>query len=88
MAIHVKNVTIEAYRGISNLKLDNLNHINVLTGDNNSGKTSVMEVLSYIESPEYIGTWVSSSRRNNGQRALFYNYFYNDFAYSILFWRF
>ena len=79
MAIHVKNVTIEAYRGISNLKLDNLNHINVLTGDNNSGKTSVMEVLSYIESPEYIGTWVSSSRRNNGQRALFYNYFYNMF---------
>ena len=54
MAIHVKNVTIEAYRGISNLKLDNLNHINVLTGDNNSGKTCVMEVLSYIESPEYI----------------------------------
>lgn len=79
MAIHVRNVTIDAYRGISNLKLENLNHINVLTGDNNSGKTSVMEILSYIDSPECISTWVSSSRRNSGQKTLFYNYFYNMF---------
>ena len=34
----------------------------------------------YRESGIYIGTWVSSSRRNNGQRALFYNYFYNMFS--------
>lgn len=79
MAIHVKSVTIDAYRGINSLKLDNLNHINVLTGDNNSGKTSVMEVLSYIKSPEYINTWLNSSRRNNWQRTMFYNYFYNMF---------
>lgn len=39
MAQHVKEFNIECFRGIRNLRLQNLNDINVLTGDNNAGKT-------------------------------------------------
>lgn len=35
----INSINIETFRGISNLKLDNLAEINILTGDNNSGKT-------------------------------------------------
>lgn len=79
MAKHISNVTIKAYRGICNLKLENLNHINILTGDNNSGKTSIMEVLSYIQQPQFIGTWARTARRNPGSKILFFSHFYNMF---------
>lgn len=79
MAIHIQNVAIESYRGLQNLQLDNLNHINIITGDNNSGKTSVLEVLSFIGNPESISTWLKTGRRSLGISSSFYNYFYNMF---------
>lgn len=36
MAVHIKNLKIDSYRGIKNLELSNLADINVLTGDNNT----------------------------------------------------
>lgn len=45
MAIHIKDFDIQEYRGIKNLTLKNLNSINILTGNNNSGKTSILEIL-------------------------------------------
>ncbi len=41
MAIHITELNIETYRGIKSLKLNNLAPINIITGDNNCGKTSV-----------------------------------------------
>lgn len=57
MAIHVKNLKIDSYRGIKNLELSNLADINILTGDNNTGKTSVLEVLRSLNSPTEIESW-------------------------------
>ena len=45
MAEHIRELFIHDYKGIHELKLQHLNSINILTGDNNSGKTSVLEVL-------------------------------------------
>ena len=44
MANHIENIDIVHFRGIHSLAIDNLNHINIIAGDNNSGKTSVLAV--------------------------------------------
>jgi len=51
MAVHIRNLNIESFRGIRGLALDNLNHVNIIAGDNNSGKTSVLEALMFLRSP-------------------------------------
>ncbi len=44
----MKNICIDRYRGIKNLKIDGLKRINLVVGDNNCGKTSVMEALQLL----------------------------------------
>ncbi len=51
MAIHIENMYIESFRGIHKLNLDNLNHINIIAGDNNSGKTSILESILFLRNP-------------------------------------
>lgn len=81
MARHIRQLDIEAYRGIQDLKLRNLNHINILTGDNNSGKTSVLEVLSGMRDPYSILAWTSMilNRVSIARKKLFYHELYNLF---------
>lgn len=62
MSVNIKSFNIVSYKGLANITLDNLNVINVLTGDNNSGKTSVLELLKTIEDPENIYNWTSGIR--------------------------
>lgn len=73
MAKHIREVQIEAYRGIEELKLEGLNHINMLIGDNNSGKTSVLEIISSVDNPHNIGTWVAITREYTSRRRNFFN---------------
>ena len=63
------------------LTLDNLNFINILTGDNNSGKTSVLELLSSIDNPQNTGAWILCSRTDSlrSRNRLYFNGFYNMF---------
>lgn len=79
MERYIQDFTIHAYKGIHNLKLDNLNIINILTGDNNSGKTSALELLSTLESPENTRSWALGSRVNSGANTLYFNCYYNMF---------
>lgn len=62
MARHITNLDIDDYRGLKDVRLHDFNDINILTGNNNSGKTSVLEVLSSIGNPESILTWVRMCR--------------------------
>jgi energy-coupling factor transporter ATP-binding protein EcfA2 len=57
------NVTIEGFRGIRDLSLDNLGLINLLVGPNNSGKTSVLEALSILCNPEDPYEWLRVVQR-------------------------
>lgn len=81
MAIHLKNVHIECYRGITDLELKNLNGINILTGDNNSGKTSILELLSTLQSPYSFETWNICAREplRRGFRRAYFEMFYSLF---------
>ena len=61
--VYIKRLDIKTFRGISSLQLDELCPINILTGDNNSGKTSVLEVIRSYESPEDLRAWGNLLRR-------------------------
>lgn len=61
-AKHIEEFYIESYRGIKKMRLSDLNDINILTGNNNSGKTSVLELISSMENPLSISTWIKMCR--------------------------
>lgn len=51
MAIYIESLKIGHFRGIHHLTVENLNHVNIIAGDNNSGKTSVLEALLLLRNP-------------------------------------
>lgn len=63
MARHLSEFNISSFRGISDLKLINLKDINIITGDNNTGKTSVLELLNYLEAPDDLRTLLYGTKR-------------------------
>lgn len=63
--IYISELTIEAFRGITGLKLENLGEINIFAGINNSGKTSILEAISLLENPLDVVNAVRVSRRRD-----------------------
>ena len=51
MATHIENLRISSYRGMKELELNNLGAVNVFVGDNNVGKTSVLEAIQLLCAP-------------------------------------
>ena len=41
----INEIEIVDYKGFKNLKLDNLSQINIISGENNIGKTALLEAL-------------------------------------------
>jgi len=41
----IKDIEIVKYKGFNNLKLENLNQVNIISGENNIGKTALLEAL-------------------------------------------
>lgn len=67
---HINSLHIETYRGIQNLQLNDFSLVNIFTGDNNSGKTSVLEILRTLSSPLSLSTWLSNGRRGSRIRTI------------------
>ena len=57
MAIHLTDLNIDQFRGIRDLHLAGLNHVNILLGDNNAGKTTILEILKSIQEPTSLINW-------------------------------
>lgn len=53
MAI-ISDLNIKRFRGIRDLKIASLDRVNLIVGDNNCGKTSVLEALQLSGHP---GIW-------------------------------
>ena len=81
MARHIRQIDIKAYRGIHGLELKNLNSINILTGNNNCGKTSVLELLSGLRDPYSILAWTGMilNQVSRARKKIFYQELYNLF---------
>lgn len=81
MAVHISDLFVSRFRGIEALHLGELNGINILTGDNNSGKTSVLEVLSTLDGPGSFLAWGLCGRPSTRPvaRRMYYESFYSLF---------
>lgn len=53
----LRDLHIEAYRGLSDLRLEGLGRVNVLFGQNNSGKSSVLEAAALLARPFDNAQW-------------------------------
>lgn len=51
----ISRLLVERFRGICNLKIDNLNRVNLVVGDNNCGKTSVLEAIQFFKTSGLLG---------------------------------
>jgi len=60
MAIHIRSFTGKKYRGLRDVTLKNLGHINVITGKNNTGKTSLLELITTLDNPLWGESWVKA----------------------------
>ena len=65
MAIQIDKFNIHGFRGIQELTVENLNHINLIVGDNNCGKTSVLEALLLLRKQYNEYSSCSASTRNS-----------------------
>ena len=78
MAI-ISRLTVEKFRGINNLKIDNLNRINLFVGDNNCGKTSVLEALQLFRTSELLGNIYTIARQRESMFWMNSNSLYENF---------
>lgn len=58
----INNISINSFRGICNLSVDDFSHVNLIVGDNNCGKTSILEALQLLRAPEDINNIFRVSR--------------------------
>ena len=58
MSSHLKEFTIESFRGLRDVKLEGLGRFNLIVGENNSGKTSTLEALMLFLAPGDTRNWI------------------------------
>lgn len=51
MTTHIESLKINLFRGIENLEIEDLGAVNIIVGDNNAGKTSVLEAIQFLCAP-------------------------------------
>lgn len=56
-ALPYQNVNVVAYRGLQRLGLEDCGPVNLLVGENNCGKTSVLEAIWLLGDPMNIARW-------------------------------
>lgn len=63
-------INIESYRGLNHVVLEELNRVNVIVGDNNSGKTSILEAIQLLGSRNVLNNMISIAKRRMAQNGL------------------
>ncbi|MGK7892048.1 MAG: ATP/GTP-binding protein [Leptolyngbyaceae cyanobacterium] len=65
----LETITLHKFRGLQNLELNDLGKVNLLVGNNNSGKTSILEALSIYANPLNMSEWwLTVSKRKDMYR--------------------
>ena len=80
---HIKNIKIENFRKLRNIELTDTKYINILIGENNSGKTSILESIMFLEYPNDINRLVLLYKIRevikNQEKSTWYKSFINMF---------
>lgn len=75
----IDKLSVERFRGINNLKINNLNRVNLFVGDNNCGKTSVMESLQLFRTSGLLGNIYTIARQRESIFWMNSNSLYENF---------
>ncbi len=75
-----KNIDIKSFRGIRNLSINNLGAINLVVGDNNCGKTSVLEAIELLRSSGNIANIYKIARQRESLSVFGANSIYDSFV--------
>jgi len=70
MTTILQNLSLEAYRGISELSLEGLTSVNLVVGANNSGKSSILEAAGLLLRPPDPMQWISAVRHRDFDMSL------------------
>ena len=62
---YLSYLNIRHFKGIENLELNDLSNINIIVGENNTGKTSVLEAISLLQSQDSIKTMLKHVSRSD-----------------------
>src|SRR5450759_3383523 len=66
MQRHLNEVSIHRFRALRSVTLSDLGAVNLIVGDNNSGKTSVLEAVATFCRPFDLREWIATIlRREN-----------------------
>ena len=68
MSNYINDIEISNYKGIESIELKDLRRMNILIGDNNSGKTTILEAISFLEKPFDFRAHLKTARRGYSQR--------------------
>jgi hypothetical protein len=71
LALHITELRIEMFRGIREMKVHDLGGINIFVGDNNSGKTSVLEAIQILSDPCAYNLLLTARQRERSGHLLF-----------------
>ena len=58
-----QRIDIKAYRGLKDITLDKLSTVNIIVGENNTGKTSVLEVIQLFRDHNILTNIVNTAKR-------------------------
>ena len=87
MAIYINEFRVESFRGIRRLNITELNHINIIVGNNNCGKTSVLESMLFLRNPKDLANVLRIARQRDSvstfSRISVYENFINLFPQDI-----
>ncbi len=81
-----RNIRIDSYRGLRGAALEDLNLVNVVIGENNSGKTSVLEAIQLLGQVNVLDNLASIDRaryNGNGIRVTALPSKYDSLLYSF-----
>lgn len=82
--IYLEEFKTKQFRGIKDLKISNLGNINIIVGDNNSGKTSVLEAMMLLRNTYEFSNVLNIIRlRENGFYSPFRMNSYDNFLYMF-----
>jgi AAA15 family ATPase/GTPase len=62
---YLSYLNIKHFKGIENLELKDLSNINIIVGNNNSGKTSLLEAISLLQSQDSMKTMLKHISRRD-----------------------
>lgn len=75
----IQELFVKSFRGIRDLSVDTLSQINLIVGDNNCGKTSVLEAIQLLTPTSNLGNIYRIARQRDVMSGYFRNSVYDSF---------